>query len=150
MLFIPYKKLTLRSLLTGDLLTATLKENIEPYSGFRFDNYRKSTKAYVGKVSDRTFDIRPVFKGQNSFIPFVHGNIEDTVNGSIITLTFRLHYSVSILVTLMICFMIFSVIKYHETFGLIFILFVYLMTIIFFNIEYSKTKNTLEKILGAS
>ena len=141
--------MTLHSKLTGDLLNAVLNENVEPYSGFRFDNYSKSSKLYVGKVSNRTFYIRPVFKGRDSFIPFIQGKIVDTVNGSIINIKFRLHNYVSISLTCMICFLIFSTIKYHETPVLIFIIFIYSITIIPFNIEYLRTRDILEKILKA-
>ena len=149
MLFFPYKKLTLRSKLTGDLLTVILNENVEPYSGFRFDNYNKSSKLFVGKVGNRTFNIRPVFKGQNSFIPFIQGNIVETVNGSVINIKFRLLNFVSITLTFMICSILFSIIKYHETPGLIFIILIYSITIIPFNMEYSKTRDILEEILKA-
>lgn len=149
MLFIPYKKLTLHSKSTSDLFIAKLNENIEPYSGFQFDNYSKSYKPYVGKVSDRTFDIRPVFKGRNSFIPFIHGKIEDTEKGSSIIMVIRLHYIVAILITLMLCCIIFSLIEYQEIFGITLVLFIYLTTIVFFNIEYSKTKNIFVKIFDA-
>lgn len=149
MLFFPYKKLTLRSELKGELLNEVLNENVEPYSGFRFDNYSKSSKLFVGKVSKQSFDIRPIFKGRDSFIPFIHGEIVNSVNGTIINIKFRLNNFVSIALKCMICFILFSLIKYHETPGLIFIIFIYTITIIPFNIEYSKARDSLEQILKA-
>ena len=149
MLFIPYKKLTMQSKLTPDELTKRLHENTENYLGFRFDNYSKSSKRFVGKLGERTFDIRPVFEGRNSFIPFVHGIMESSATGSKITLSMRLHYVVAIVLTAMIAFIIFSVTKYREPSGLLFIFFIYIMAIGFFNVDYTKTKNALLKIFDA-
>jgi hypothetical protein len=136
----------MQSALAENVLTKRLYESVETYSGFRWDNYTRSSKPFVGKVSETTFDIRPVFEGRNSFIPFVHGVIEKGATGSRVTLTMRLHYVVAIFLTLLTCLMIFSIIRYHELFGILFILFVYVMTISFFNIEYKKTRRILQKI----
>lgn len=149
MLLIPYKKLTFHSALSNNILTSRLQENTENYSGFRFDNYSKSSKLFVGKVGERTFDIRPVYQGRNSFIPYVHGVIESSAVGSKITLTMRLHYAVGVGLTALVAFMIYSVIKYRELNGLLFISFIYLMTVGFFNVDYVKTKKALQNIFEA-
>lgn len=149
MLLIPYKKLTFHSALSDNVLTSRLQENTENYSGFRFDNYSKSSKLFVGKVGERTFDIRPVYEGRNSFIPYVQGIIESSATGSKVTLTMRLHYAVAVGLTAMVAFMIYSVIKYRELHGLLFIFFIYLMTVGFFNVDYAKTKKALQDIFEA-
>ena len=151
MLFIPYKKLITYSDITEVALIAQLNENIEPYTGFRFDNYSKSLKPFVGKVSEKTFGIRPTFKGRNSFIPYIDGSIEKQEAGNKIILTMRLHYVVLfILPILFIIIPIYVSFKYHESGGVGFALITYFMTIFMFNYEYNKAKYTLQNILEAT
>lgn len=148
MLFIPYKKLILYSDITKDALIARLIENVEPYTGFRFDNYSKSLKPFVGKVSEKSFGIRPGFKGRNSFIPFIEGSIEKQETGNKIILTMRLHYmSLFIIPIPFIIMPIYWSFKYHEIGGVGFALITYFMTIFMFNYEYNKAKYTLQNIL---
>jgi hypothetical protein len=149
MLLLPYKKLVVYSAVSSEAITEILKHTVEPYVGYRFDQYSKSSKLYVGKVGDRTFSIRPVFSGRNSFIPRIIGTIADTQHGSRVSLIFRLHHIVTILVLWMTGFLIFSVIKYRETPALLFFLFIYVLTIGSFNYEYRKSKSLLLKILKA-
>ncbi len=151
MLLIPYQKLTTHSDLAEDVLLARLNENVEPYTGFRFDNYSKSLKAFVGKVSEKTFNIRPVFKGRNSFIPYIHGSIEREETGNRIIVTLRLHYvTLFILLTLFIIMPIYWCFKYQEIKGAVFALITYLITVFMFNYEYNKAKYTLQNILEAT
>jgi hypothetical protein len=151
MLLIPYKKLTTLSDITEDALLERLNENVEPHTGFRFDNYSKSLKPFVGKVSEKTFDIRPVFKGRNSFIPYIHGSIEKQKTGNKITVTISLHYvALFILLTLFIIMPIYVSFKYHEIAGVVFALLIYFMTIFGFNYEYNKAKDALQNILEAT
>ena len=151
MLLIPYKKFTTHSDIPEDVLFERLNENVEPYTGFRFDNYSKSLKSFVGKVRENTFDIRPVFKGRNSFVPYIHGSIEKQETGNKIIVTMSLHYAAFfIVVTLFIITPIYLSFKYHEIGGVIFALLTYFMTIFGFNYEYNKAKNTLKNILEAT
>ena len=151
MLFIPYKKLTTYSDITEGVLIERLNENVQPYFGFHFDNYSKSLKPFVGKVSEKTFDIRPVFKGRNSFIPYIHGSIEKQETGNKIILTMSLHYAALFIVAILFIIMpIYLSFKYHEIGGVIFALLTYFMTIFGFNYEYNKAKNTLQNILEAT
>ncbi|RYE53454.1 MAG: hypothetical protein EOP48_14375 [Sphingobacteriales bacterium] len=149
MLLLPYKKLVVHSTVSSEAVSKILKQTVEPYVGYRFDQYSKSTKTYVGKVGDRTFSFRPVFSGRNSFVPRIVGTIVDTGEGTILNLTFRLHHVVTIGLLWMIGLLIFSVTKYGDTSALLFILFIYVMTIGFFNYEYWKAKRHLLKILKA-
>jgi hypothetical protein len=149
MSLLPYKRLVVYSPVSSDAIAEILKHTVEPYVGYRFDNYSKSPKPYVGKVGDRTFSIRPVFSGRNSFIPRIVGTIADTQNGSRVSLIFRLHHNVAIVSLCMTGFLIFSLIKYHETPALLFVLFIYVLTIGSFNYEYRKSKSLLLKILKA-
>lgn len=149
MLVLPYKKLVVYSTVSSEAITEILKYTVEPYVGFRFDNYSKSPKPYVGKVGDRTFSIRPVFNGRNSFIPRIVGTIADAQQGSRVSLIFRLHHIIAIVSLCMTGFFIFSLIKYRETPALLFVLFIYILTIGSFNYEYRKTKSLLLKILKA-
>jgi hypothetical protein len=151
MFFIPYKKLTTHSEISEDVLFARLNENVEPHTGFRFDNYSKSLKPFVGKIREKTFDIRPIFKGRNSFIPYIHGSIEKQDTGNIIIVTMRLHYAtVFFVVILFVILPIYLSFKYHEIGGIVFALLAYFMTIFGFNYEYNKAKRTLENILKAT
>ena len=151
MLLIPYKKLTTYSDITEDALFERLNENVAPYTGFRFDNYSKSLKPFVGKVREKTFDIRPVFKGRNSFVPYIHGSIEKQETDNKIIVTVNLPYAALFIVaTLFIILPIYLSFKYHEIGGVIFALLTYFMTIFGFNYEYNKAKNTLQNILEAT
>ena len=124
-----------------------MNENIEPYTGFRFENYSKSLKPFVGEVTEKTFDIRPVFKGRNSFIPYIQGCSEKQKTGNKIIETISLHYATLFIVaTLFIILPIYLSFKYHEIGGVIFALLTYFMTIFGFNDEYNKAKNTLQNI----
>jgi len=149
MLLLPYKKLVVYSAVSSDAVAEIFKLTVEPYVGYRFDNYAKSLKPYVGKVGERTFSIRPVFSGRNSFIPRIVGTIADAEQGSRVSLIFRLHHSVAIVTLCMTGFLIFSVTKYGDTSALLFVLLIYVMTIGFFNYEYWKAKRYLLKILEA-
>ena len=151
MLLIPYKKLITHSDITVNTLLERLNDNVDPHTGFRFDNYSKSLKPFVGNVSEKTFDIRPVFKGRNSFIPYIHGSIEKQVTGNKIILTMSLHYAaLFIIAILFIIIPIYLSFKYHEIEGVVFALLAYFMTIFGFNYEYNKAKNTLQNILEAT
>ena len=151
MLLIPYKILTIHSDITEDVLLERLNKNVEPYIGFRFDNYSKSLKPFVGKVSDKTFGIRPVFRGRNSFIPYIHGSIKKQETGNKIILIMRLHYAALFFVgTLFIIIPIYLSFKYNEMGGVVFALLTYFMTIFGFNYEYNKAKNTLQNILEST
>ena len=137
--------------MTEDALVARLNENVEPYTGFRFNNYSKSLKPFVGKISEKTFNIRPTFKGRNSFIPYIYGSIEKQETGNKIILTMRLHYvALFILSILFIIMPIYWSFKYHEIGGVGFALITYFMTIFGFNYEYNKAKYTLQNILEAT
>ena len=143
--------MTTHSDITEDALLARLHENIEPYTGFRFDNYGKSLKPFVGKVGEKSFDIRPTFKGRNSFIPYIYGSIEKQEAGNKIILTMRLHYVALIILSILFIIMpIYLSFKYHEIGGFVFALLTYFMTIFGFNYEYNKAKSTLQNILEAT
>ncbi len=148
MLLLPYKKLTNYSAITADKLLASLNENVEPYLGFRFDNYSKSLKLFVGKLTINSFKIRPVFKGRNSFIPYIYGIIEKQETGNKIILTMRLHYITLIVASIIFIIMpIYWSIKFQEIGGTVIALATYLLTILMFNYEYNKAKHILLKIL---
>ena len=149
MLLLPYKKLVVYSAVSSEAVVESLKQSVEPYVGLRFDSYSKSSKPYVGKVGERTFSIRPVVSGQNSFIPRIVGTIAEAEQGSSMSLTFRLHHSVTILFLWMIGLLIFFVLKHGDTSGLLFVLLIYVLTIGSFNYEYWKAKRRLLKILKA-
>jgi hypothetical protein len=105
---------------------------------------------FVGKIGEKHFDIRPVFKGRNSFCPTIHGVIKEGVTESHITLTMRLHRGVVIFLSLLIAVMVISLIRYHELLGILFILYTYIITIVSFNIEYSKTKKAFQRMFEAA
>jgi hypothetical protein len=149
MLLLPYKKLVVYSSASRETVSEILRQVVEPYVGFRFDRYSKSAKPYVGKVGEKTFSIRPIFSGRNSFIPRIVGTIDNAEKGSRVTLTFRLHYVVIVALLWIIGFIIFSVLKYGETSALLFVLLIFVMTVGFFNYEYRKTKCVLLEILKA-
>ncbi|HWD87379.1 MAG TPA: hypothetical protein VG367_04575 [Mucilaginibacter sp.] len=146
---IPFERLVLNSELSETELTVRLNDYVEPFR-FSWNNFRKSSKLYVGRINEKEFGIRRIVRGRNSFVPYVHGRFGKKGNGTEIIITMRLHYMVMSLLLFFIGFLIFARIKYHEITPLMFILFIYLMTMYFFNEECNKAKSDLRDILEAN
>ncbi|UAY53247.1 hypothetical protein [Ferruginibacter albus] len=147
MILLPYKKIISYSELDINTIIKILNEKTEPYSGFWFGNYIKSSMSYVGRVSNQSFDIRPVFRGRNSFIPVVRGNIKADENGTVIRMTIRPLWGFTIFILLVIGLAIFSFIKSHSISGVFVVFVVYIIMIFLFNVEYLKMKASLKKYL---
>lgn len=149
MKFFPFSKLVLNSALNVNELNSRLNEYVEPPKFSWFDCLRKTSKLYIGKISGQNFAIRQIRKGQNSFAPYIIGKIETHGTGTKIVLTMRLHYAVILFMLWIIGFILYSEIKYHQGIGLWFILFMYIMTMFGFNLEYNKVKKDLQIMLDA-
>lgn len=147
--FIPFKKLVINSELNENELITRLKDCVEP-SRFSWNNFRNSPKLYVGRISEKEFAIRGIIRGRNSFLPYVHGRIGTKENGTQIIITLRLHFVVLVVLLFFASFLIFATIKYHEIAPLIFIFFIYVMTMYLFNKECNKTKSDLQNMLKAN
>ena len=149
MILLPFEKLILYTDLKKSDIALRLIEYLEPAHSFKYYWRQNSPKLYVGKITEKGFGIRRIFKRQNSFIPFVNGIIEENPTGCIITVIMHLHYIVLLPLSLMICFLIYAIFRYHEISLIVFLLMIYLMTISFFNIETSRTKKDLQLFFNA-
>jgi len=146
----PFQKIVLTSKLNENELTSRLNEYVEP-SRFKLYWLRDSPKLYVGNITEKGFGIRRIFKGRNSFIPFVIGKIEKEGAGSKIVVIMRLHYIVMFPLLFLTCFVFFyGVIKENNFVLLFFILVFYLVLMYFFNIETNRTKKDLQIFLEAN
>ena len=141
MILLPFEKLILYTDLKKFDIALRLIEYLEPAHSFKYYWRQNSPKLYVGKITEKGFGIRRIFKRQNSFIPFVNGIIEEN--------PMHLHYIVLLPLSLMICFLIYAIFRYHEISLIVFLLMIYLMTISFFNIETSRTKKDLQLFFNA-
>ena len=146
----PFQKIVLNSKLNENELTSRLNEYVKP-SQFKLYWLRDSPKPYVGNITEKGFGIRRIFKGRNSFIPFVIGKIEKKEIGSKIVVIMRLHYIVMLPLLFFTCFVFFyAVIKENNFVLVFFILIFYLVLMYFFNIETNRTKKDLQTFLEAN
>jgi hypothetical protein len=146
MKILPFDKFIISSNLNVSEATIRLKDSVMPYKWY--DNPPDSSKLYFGKVSEGNFRIFPIIKkGRNSFIPFVYGQIQNNETGSTISVEMRLHNAVMLVLLFFLCLLSYGVAKHHALMPLFFILFIYGMTVYFFNDEAVKVKNDLQNIL---
>ncbi len=145
----PFQKIVLTSKLNENELTSRLNEYVEPFQ-FKLYWLRDSPKPYVGNITEKGFGIRRIFKGRNSFIPFVIGKIEKKEAGSKIVVIMRLHFIVMFPLLFLTCFVFFyGVIRENNFVLLFFILVFYIVLMYFFNIETNRTKKDLSIFLEA-
>jgi hypothetical protein len=95
MTLIPYKKQILLTKFTEEQIKHILQKNIAPLPKLPYKilyNIPSEQLKYTGWLFEKGFKIFPQVNHRNSFIPFIIGKL----NGSKITITFRLHYFIAI------------------------------------------------------
>jgi len=87
---IPYNELILKSPLDRNQIETKLKLNLEWTKKFGVTFSKNSKKKYEGFVKDDSFKFRRILKsGRNSFIPIVHGKVENDNEKSIIRIKIK-------------------------------------------------------------
>jgi hypothetical protein len=126
----------------------TLENNVctnsLPWFSFKFDY---ENKPYYGKLINDTFEIVPVIKGRNSFVPVIIGKINDG-NPSIINVKMRMHYAVILILLFILTTSFFAFISKDINIGIIVLLLFTTWTSMEYVEQYKKCKKDLEKIFN--
>jgi hypothetical protein len=159
MRFLPYESFVMRSNLKEDELIVRLKEIIIPTRTFRFHIIGiKSSGKYEGQLNERTFQINRIISYRNSFLPQIIGEIEPQFNGSLIRIKMRLHLIVLIFISIWLgvvglisASIVVSSILFGSFPGFAFVplgmfVFGYLLTLLAFKVESSRSKQDLKKL----
>jgi hypothetical protein len=112
--------------------TNTQSENVEilksiictdklPWFSFNFD-YKN--KPFVGTITENKFEILPVIKGRNSFVPILKGEVTNDIK-SIVKISMRLHLLVIIFLLFITTLILYSLRTDLYNGGLIILLTVY-------------------------
>ncbi|MGV3461526.1 MAG: hypothetical protein ACO1N9_13845 [Flavobacterium sp.] len=98
MQLLPSKQIILRSPLKKAEALEAISQNTSrvPVKSFPVSQYNFA-EDFAGVITPSGFQIRPVIKqGKNSFIPFITGDVRETLSGSEIAIDMRLHKAVRI------------------------------------------------------
>jgi hypothetical protein len=158
--FLPVENLTFKTTLSQVEVINRLKENIEPEKALRFGLFRKdSSKPYEGYLTEKYFNIKRIIGYRNSFLPRINGSIKSENRGTNIKVKMQLQTLVKVFLGIWclgvgIGFMaiLISTISKNKFEPVIFIplgmlLFAYLLTLVGFKAESSKSINDLERII---
>jgi hypothetical protein len=155
---LPYQNVVFRSELPADEISKKLREHVKPVTAV---SSVKDTKEYEGEVVGNNFNIQRIIQYRSSFLPVIKGAIIQDSNGTKINVKIGLQtivlVGVCVLAGLAIVFFMAitfaAVVFRHFNFFFLapfgFLIFLYLMTTIAFNMECSKSKTDLKKILQA-
>jgi len=113
-----------------------------PWLSFKFDY---ENKPYFGKINNNTFEIVPVIKGRNSFVPVIFGIISEG-NASIVSVKMRMHYAVISILLFMITVVFFTMIEEGLNIGLVILILFLIWTIMEYLEQYKICKNELQKL----
>jgi len=146
MKFFPFENLTYRSPLSEVEVMQQLSTLIR--SG-----------QYSGSLNGQTFNIQRVIRYRNSFLPLIKGSIQDSFDGTMITVKMRLHLFVLIFLGIWIGGVVFALLRtfiasYKSGSALSFLplgmlLFVYLLTTLAFKFESNKAEKDLQQLWKA-
>lgn len=159
MKFLPYEKMVFHSSLKEDKVKEKLVNVTEPIKGWRFQLVRfNSTSKYAGEINGSSFQINRIISYRNSFLPQIIGKIEPQINGCTIRVIMRLHLFVLVfllvwlgIVGLIAVSMIIAAILFDSNNQLFFFplgmfIFGYLLSILAFKLESSKSKKDLKTL----
>ncbi len=113
-----------------------------PWFSFSFDF---KNKPFFGSIKENLFDIMPVIKGRNSFVPVLKGEVSNDLKSSV-KVKMRLHLSVIIFVlwiTTLILYYSFQ--RKFDYSGLVFLTIIYSFTIYEYFKQSKKYKIEFEK-----
>lgn len=160
MKYLPFEKLTFETDLSEDEVKARLLHNVEEKKYFRFG--KKGNKPYEGYLNGNRFEINRIITYRNSFLPLIKGQIIENNIGTQIQVKMSLYLFVFIFMIFwcgvvglaFIALFIAAIINNNfQAFILIplgMFIFGYLLTMIAFKAESSKSKKDLKKILKAT
>lgn len=106
-------------------------------------NFDFKGKPFFGTVTESKFDIMPVIKGRNSFVPVLKGEIIGD-NPSIIVVKMRLHFLVITFIILLTILVLWSLLNNLNNGGIVVLPVIYLVTIFFYLRESKKYKIKFE------
>lgn len=92
MFFIPSKKVRLQSALSQEALLAQLNAITAERQPGPFKRLLKQhQEKFVGKIAENSFEIYPIPRGKNSFVPKITGSIKSEGGATILDLHMSLH-----------------------------------------------------------
>ena len=92
MRILPYINEEYTTTMTPSELAEKLSHIVEPKQHWTHAIFRKKrSKPFEGEVSDTSFEIRPIIRYRNSFIPIISGQVIAVERGSVIKLEMKLH-----------------------------------------------------------
>ena len=99
---LPFEKLKLETSLSKDEILKRLADNIESGIASRnwFTGSSSSSKYFEGNLYENGFRISRIITGRNSFLPEIHGKIEELRFGVTLELTLRMNVIAIIISTL--------------------------------------------------
>jgi hypothetical protein len=92
----PYWTVAIRTHLSVQAVRERVRALVRPRKGFResvaeaFD-VAKDGPPFEGEVSERSFKVVRVIRSRSSFLPVIHGTIEEGPDGATVRLHLRLH-----------------------------------------------------------
>jgi hypothetical protein len=97
MLFIPYDSAEIRTPLTPE----QIQEKLKPFIGHRtFAEYFKEPRyQFGGAIKADHFKIFRHVRGRNSYLPIIRGEIQPLPDGTMVTLSFQIHWFVVLFFT---------------------------------------------------
>lgn len=118
--FTPFSSFTIHTTLNKKAVSDKLARHVAPVITY-FVQAKTTDKPFKGTVTEDGFEMMRVVSSRNSFLPFVIGRINSTIDGCDITVKMRLHWSV---IAFMVIFLggtgtlgislIFSSVKFHH------------------------------------
>ena len=161
MKFLPRENIIYKSKLREEEIIRRLTHSIGPEKGFSFGMSGSSTKPYEGKINGQTFDIKRTINYRNSFLPRINGFIQRDFDGISIKVNMRLHILIIVFLSIwcglvgFVCLgllaQFFIHLKFNPAalipFGML--LFAYVLTMVAFKFESSKSKKDLQTLFEA-
>lgn len=93
MKYLPYENITYKSMVDSKEILNRIGEIIEPKKTFRMSGVSGNNdhKPYEGYIKGNSFNITRIIEYQNSFLPRIKGNIENSFGTTKINVQMRLH-----------------------------------------------------------
>ncbi len=162
--FLPFEKITYKTDLTESAISIRLDEMIEEEKMFTWKIFSiGTTKTYAGQRIGRNFIMRRIILGRNSFLPRIYGTIQPMYGEgyTLIHIKMRLHPLPLVFMIVWLSIVGFAALAFTATsiinlefnpgvlipYGMF--LFGYLITIVGFKFESSRSKRELKEIFEA-
>lgn len=159
---LPYQNIVFRSELNAVDVSKKLREHIKPETATNSGYWgTRNTKEYEGEISGNNFSIQRIIWFWNSFLPVITGTFIQEPGGTKINMKMRLPtlalisvyligvFAIALLIGLATAFYTIGTFSFLLVAPLGFLIFMYLLTTIAFNLECRKSKKDFKKILEA-